>query len=141
MHNVPKCSGTLWKSCSKCCEIFKVSYHFETLCIKGLTVTYFHKKVQSLMFGKILNALLLSSFTCRGLISLSLLRNWCHLRRRPISISSHLKNHSCLKIAAFVNSYCWNGIIVFIGWLTKNFLCWEPILLFEAIKLLPEAVL
>ena len=37
MHNYPKWSDTLSKSCSICCKIFKsVSDHFGTLCITGL---------------------------------------------------------------------------------------------------------
>ena len=41
MHNVPKWSDTLQKSCSKFCKTFEilltsVSDHFGTLCIKGL---------------------------------------------------------------------------------------------------------
>ena len=39
MNNVLKWSNTLWQSCSKSCNIFKV-YHFETLCIKGIRMFY-----------------------------------------------------------------------------------------------------
>ena len=44
IHNVPKWSDTLLKSCSIGCKIFKVSDHFGTLCIKGLSMFCFHVK-------------------------------------------------------------------------------------------------
>ena len=41
MHNVPKWSDTLYKSCRIYCKIFKsVSDHFGTLCIKRLSQVY-----------------------------------------------------------------------------------------------------
>ena len=38
MHQILKWSYTLWKSCKKCCNIFRVSDHFGKLCIKRLRV-------------------------------------------------------------------------------------------------------
>ena len=73
MHDVPKWSETLSKSCSICCKIFSVSDHFGTSCIKIKAKEISAAKVQ-IWHSFIWNGLVLVCDDLRDMVPLAQLK-------------------------------------------------------------------